>query len=65
MNENELKPCPCGGKAVHVKLFDHKRYDCFFRCDKCGYEPKTYVSKQGAKNAWNRRADHEQRKTDC
>jgi hypothetical protein len=57
MNEIKLKPCPCGGKAVKTKLFSAKRYDCFYKCDRCGYETKVYVSPQGAKNAWNRRAD--------
>ena len=64
MKENELKPCKCGGKAEKVKLYSKNRYDCFFRCDNCGYETKVYVSTQGAKNAWNRRADNEKRKAD-
>ena len=64
MKEVELKPCKCGGKAVRVKIYERNRYDCFFRCDKCGYETKVYVSAQGAKKAWNRRADNEQREAD-
>lgn len=63
MNEIKLKPCPCGGKAEKIKLFSAKRYDCFYKCDRCGYETKVYVSPQGAKNVWNRRADNEQEKT--
>lgn len=27
--------------------------------DNCGWQTKVYVSPQGAKNAWNRRADDE------
>ena len=51
----ELNPCPiCGGEAEHIKLFASKRYDCFFRCKKCGYETKAYTSKQNAEKAWNR-----------
>ena len=51
---DELLPCPCGGKATLIKLFDSKRYDCFVRCDKCGAETKLYTSKQNAVKAWNR-----------
>ena len=54
----KLKPCPCGGKAEHIKLWESKRYDCFFRCNKCGFETKAYTSKQSAEKAWNRRADN-------
>lgn len=55
MAEQELKPCPiCGGKAEWIKLFDSKRYDGFFRCIMCGHEGRSYVSKQGAKKAWNK-----------
>ena len=64
MKETELKPCKCGGEAEHIKIFPTKRYDCFLRCKKCGYETKVYVSKQGAKRAWNRRADNGQTETD-
>lgn len=53
----ELKPCKCGGEAIHIKLWESKRYDCFFRCNKCGYETKAYTSKQNAEKAWNRRAE--------
>lgn len=52
---SELRPCPhCDGEAVHIKLFESKRYDCFYRCSKCGYETKAYTSKQNAVNAWNK-----------
>ena len=50
----ELKPCKCGGEPEHIKLFPAKRYDCFIRCAKCGYETKAYTSKQNAVKAWNR-----------
>ena len=60
----ELKPCLCGGKAEKIKIFPEKRYDCFYKCDRCGYATKVYVSTQGAKNAWNRRVDNEQREAD-
>lgn len=54
----ELKKCPfCGGEAVHIKLFENKRQDCFYRCSKCGYETKAYTSKQNAINAWNMRVE--------
>lgn len=51
----ELNPCLCGGNPQHIKLFPKIRYDCFFKCDKCGYETKVYVSKQNAVKAWNKR----------
>lgn len=54
MSNVELKPCVCGGNAVKIKIFSHKRYDCL-----CERQTKVYVSPQGAKNAWNRRADDE------
>ena len=50
-----LKSCVCGGKAIHIKLFDSKRYDCYFKCEKCGKETKVYRSKQSASKAWNER----------
>ena len=56
-NHIELKRCLCGGKAEKVKIFPEKRYDFFYKCDRCGYVTKVYVSPQGAKNAWNRRTD--------
>lgn len=59
MSNIELKPCVCGGNAVKIKIFSHKRYDCFYKCDKCEWQTKVYVSPQGAKNAWNRRVDDE------
>lgn len=31
MSNVELKPCPCGGNAVKIKIFSHKRYDCFYK----------------------------------
>lgn len=51
----EPKKHSCGGDPEVVKLFPSKRYDCFIRCKKCGYETLAYVSKQGAVKAWNRR----------
>lgn len=33
MSNVELKPCVCGGNAVKIKIFSHKRYDCFYKCD--------------------------------
>jgi lipopolysaccharide biosynthesis regulator YciM len=57
MKETELKPCTCGGNAVKIKIFSHKRY----KCDKCGWQTKVYVSPQGAKNAWNREMGDEKK----
>ncbi|MGN1479681.1 MAG: Lar family restriction alleviation protein [Acutalibacteraceae bacterium] len=55
----EIKPCLCGGTGELIKLFPKNRYDCFVRCDRCGYETKAYTSKQNAVKAWNRRAENE------
>ena len=52
---NEFKPCLCGGKGIHIKLFPKNRYDCFIKCDSCDYETKVYVSKQNAVKAWDKR----------
>ena len=43
----------CGGEAEHIKLYDSKRYDCFFRCKGCGRETAVYTNKQNAIDAWN------------
>lgn len=50
----EINKCAkCGGEAEHIKLFDSKRSECFFRCTSCGRETKVYASKQNAIEAWN------------
>lgn len=78
MSERELKPCPfCGGKAK-VKVCDssgayyadigtemlHGRQmtHCLIHCEKCRVRTQTYLTRSGVFNAWNRRADNEQRK---
>lgn len=59
-NMNKLMQCKiCGGEAVHIKLFERNRPDCFYRCSKCGYETEAYTSKQNAIKAWNRGCNHE------
>lgn len=51
----ELLPCArCGGRGIKVKLYPKKRYDCFYRCDGCGYTTANYTSSQNAKRAWNK-----------
>ncbi len=70
MSANELKPCKCGNipelvdvsrKTKHsiktqfmVKCYNHK----------CCNSTEFYTTKLGAIDAWNRRADDEQRKAD-
>ena len=50
----ELNKCAkCGGEAEHIKLYESKRGDCFFRCKNCGRETAVYTSKQNAVDAWN------------
>ena len=50
----EIKCCSkCGGEAEHIKIWESKRSECFFRCKSCGRETKVYASKQGAVDAWN------------
>lgn len=55
MDEIKLKPCPfCEGKAVTIggNIF-------WVRCCECGAETSTYVYREEAKEAWNRRAENE------
>ena len=63
---NELKPCPfCGGKAEIYQYdpFDGYQGDCsmnIVHCTRCGaaFERRR---KEQAMDAWNRRANDEQR----
>lgn len=50
----KILKCLCGGNGQHIKLFIKNRYDCFIKCDKCGWETKAYTSKQNAVKAWNK-----------
>lgn len=56
-----LKPCPfCGGKSVEI-LEDENKY-LYYRymaqCQKCGANAKLGRTKEEARKAWNRRAEH-------
>ena len=62
MDEIKLKPCPfCGGKGVEI-LEDENKY-LYYRymaqCQKCGANAKLGRTKEEARKAWNRRADHD------
>ena len=68
---SELKPCPfCGGQAriftkrVHSENH-HLQLDvkCEYivKCNRCRASMSCYASKAWAINAWNRRADNEQK----
>lgn len=55
MDEFKLKPCPfCGGKAVKIG-----RNVFWVRCCGCGAGTSVFDSEKEAKEAWNRRAEHE------
>lgn len=58
---DKLKPCPfCGGEAEITKTFLYGKVAGYFAsCKKCDCQLRTYASKQGAKNSWNRRADND------
>ena len=80
MKETELKPCPfCGGKPrvlvcdgsgqYHSNLgtvvyYGRKMTHLLIMCDKCHIRTQAYLTRRGVFNAWNRRADNEQRETD-
>jgi Lar family restriction alleviation protein len=78
MKENELKPCPfCGGEAVlYHQSSKYTDYDGdYVHCMHCGCRTKLFECFNGtgkthedtereAVNAWNRRADNEQREAD-
>lgn len=53
-DEIKVVSCTCGGKPEHIKLHDRKHYECFLRCDTCGFETQVYASKQSAIIGWNR-----------
>lgn len=55
MDEIKLKPCPvCGGEAAAIWKGNY-----WVRCWECGAETPIYKSEKEAKEAWNRRAEHE------
>ena len=60
--ETELKPCPfCGSEAAFLSE------TATIKCKKCGgafIVTNPLISRLEAVNAWNRRADNEQRETD-
>lgn len=76
MNEPILKPCPfCGQSAIVVcSKYRHDKFSYSVECgnkateglDLCPVIPQTYehTRKEDAINAWNRRADNEQREAD-
>lgn len=80
MKEIELKPCPfCGGEPqimvsdgsgnfysnIGTVLFMGRRMTHkIIRCKKCRIKTQPYLTDRGVFNAWNRRADNEQRETD-
>lgn len=49
-----MNPCECCGKPVHIKLFDDKRTEHIFKCERCGKETKAYSSKRNAMIAWEK-----------
>ena len=69
MKETELKPCPfCGGEAVLESYKARKGYEANIQCNGgciLYMSTITYDSEEEAVeavvNAWNRRADNEQR----
>lgn len=70
----ELKPCPfCGGKAEVVKIPEGLNYEGLYvaGCDddmlcygNINHFTMIFVCAESAAEAWNRRADDEQRKAD-
>ena len=79
MKEIELKPCPfCGNKNIEVVVdsatYSLGLYDtdcevsfsimCSVSSCGCGSSSGWHDSRESAINAWNRRADNEQREAD-
>lgn len=56
MAENELKPCPCGGKAVLLED-KTKYYKYHVTCRKCGAKTQKEHIGTIAIAEWNRRAN--------
>ena len=64
MTTNELKLCPfCGGGAQAV-VDDETEELLLIQCVDCKAATGEFEYLEDAKNAWNRRADNEQRKAD-
>ena len=62
MKEIELKPCPfCEGKA---EITSYHNAAIFVQCTDCYATFPHFDSKEEAIEAWNRRADNEQREAD-
>ena len=61
MDEIKLKPCPfCGGVAMTICDRAPSEDSLFWvRCFGCGAETSLFNSEEEAKEAWNRRAEHE------
>ena len=69
----KLKPCPfCGAEAIPKScdstgaiwsevgtavLFGKKLDHYLIQCQKCGIRTKSYKTRKGVFNAWNRRAE--------
>ena len=60
-DEIKLKPCPfCGGVATTISDGVLSEDSLFWvRCCGCGAETSIFDSEKEAKEAWNRRAEHE------
>ena len=77
VKKGELKACPfCGGKprvfvcdgsgsyysnVGTVVYYGRQMTHLLIMCDKCHIRTQPYLTERGVFNAWNRRADNEQK----
>lgn len=63
MSEPKLKPCPfCGWEFSSVEIEDVNEWGMTLfvvECDRCGSKTGTHLSREQAKEWWNRRQEVE------
>jgi len=58
--ETKLKPCPFCEEAEFIVVQSKRRFNMYFHyvfCQVCGARGPINIDKQGAIEAWNRRAE--------
>ena len=64
MKEIELKPCPFCGNEIIAYRGTYVWGLWYVGCERCGVNFPAFPTRERAFEAWNRRADNEQREAD-